>query len=184
MAPSAGAKGSAELVVGEADTAIAAGSGDVPVLATPRVLALAERATVAALAGALAPGQTSVGASVELDHLRPSFVGARVLARATLTDVRGRRLTFAVEIAEGAEPVARATVTRVVVDRRGPGVPSETHPGDPLPGPAGDDRLTGRVPGGVVVEAALRAALGVAARPGGHVDREHQPVGGRQAADE
>ena len=117
MAATAGATGSAELVVGEADTAIAAGSGDVPVLATPRVLALAEQATLGALAGALAPEETSVGARVELDHLRPSFVGARVLARATLTEVHGRRLTFAVEVTEGAEPVARATVTRVVVQR-------------------------------------------------------------------
>jgi predicted thioesterase len=117
MAPEVGAAGSAELVVGEADTAIAAGSGDVPVLATPRLLALAEAATMAAVAGALEPGLTSVGARVELDHLRPSFVGARVLARATLTEVRGRRLTFAVELAEGAEVVARASVTRAIVDR-------------------------------------------------------------------
>jgi hypothetical protein len=35
----------------EADTAAAVGSGEVPVLATPRVLALAEQATVAAVAG-------------------------------------------------------------------------------------------------------------------------------------
>jgi fluoroacetyl-CoA thioesterase len=117
MAPAEGATGSAELVVGEADTAVAAGSGDVPVLATPRVLALAEAATMAALAGILGPGQTSVGARVELDHLRPSFVGATVSARATLTEVRGRRLIFTVEVVEGAEVVARAKVTRVVVDR-------------------------------------------------------------------
>ena len=119
MAPTEGASGRAELVVGEADTALAAGSGDVPVLATPRVLALAEQATVAALAGALEPGRTSVGAHVELDHLRPSFIGSRVRAQATLTGVRGRHLTFAVEVADldEAEPVARASVTRVVVDR-------------------------------------------------------------------
>ena len=38
--------------VTEADTALAAGSGDVPVLATPKVLALVERASVEAVAGA------------------------------------------------------------------------------------------------------------------------------------
>ena len=62
--------------VTEADTAAAVGSGDMPVLATPRVLALAERATVAAVAGALEAGATTVGTRVELDHLAPSPVGA------------------------------------------------------------------------------------------------------------
>ena len=62
--------------VTEADTAVAAGSGDVPVLATPRVLALAERATVQAVAGALGPEATTVGARVELEHLQASPVGA------------------------------------------------------------------------------------------------------------
>ena len=43
----AGMFGVAELVVGENDTAIALGSGDVPVLATPRLIALCEQASVA-----------------------------------------------------------------------------------------------------------------------------------------
>ena len=74
--------------VTEADTAAAVGSGDVPVLATPRVLALAERATVAAVAGALAAGATMVGARVELDHLAPSPVGAGLDFVAEHTDSR------------------------------------------------------------------------------------------------
>jgi hypothetical protein len=47
--------------VTEADTAAAVGSGEVPVLATRRMLALAERATVAALTGVLEAGATTVG---------------------------------------------------------------------------------------------------------------------------
>jgi hypothetical protein len=70
------------------------------------------------------------------------------------------------------------------VDRGGPGVAVEAQLGDPLVGPAGDDRLAGRVPRGVVGVAARRGALGVAARPGGHVHREHQRVGVRQGAGE
>jgi fluoroacetyl-CoA thioesterase len=58
-----------------ADTAVAVGSGRVPVLATPRVLALAERATVAAVEGALEAGATTVGVRVELDHLAPARSG-------------------------------------------------------------------------------------------------------------
>jgi hypothetical protein len=70
-----GLEASFRYTVTEADTAAAVGSGDVPVLATPRVLALAERATVAAVARALAAGATTVGVRVELDHLRPARSG-------------------------------------------------------------------------------------------------------------
>ncbi len=63
-----GLRSSVRIVVTEADTAIAIGSGDVPVLATPRLLALAEAAAVRAVAAALADGQTSVGTAAELKH--------------------------------------------------------------------------------------------------------------------
>ena len=66
-----------ELTVTDADTAQALGSGDVPVLATPRVVALVEAATVAATASAAGRGQTTVGTRVELDHPPPTPVGAR-----------------------------------------------------------------------------------------------------------
>jgi fluoroacetyl-CoA thioesterase len=102
-----------ELTVTDADTAISLGSGDVPVLGTPRLVALCEEATVAAVAAALEPGQTTVGTRVELDHLAPSRVGERVAAEAELTQVDGRRLTFDVRVGE----VARGRVHRVVVDR-------------------------------------------------------------------
>jgi predicted thioesterase len=103
--------------VTEADTAVAAGSGDVPVLATPRVLALAERASVAAVAGALEPGATTVGARVELEHLKATPVGATVEVEAVLERVDGRRLEFAVRVTDGERLVARGWVIRVVVDR-------------------------------------------------------------------
>ncbi|EEP70712.1 thioesterase [Micromonospora sp. ATCC 39149] len=107
-----------ELTVTEADTALAAGSGDVPVLGTPRVVALAEAATVAATAGALPPGRTTVGTRVELDHLAPTPVGRTVVARARLTAVDGRRLGFEVTVTDAGEIVARGRVERTLVDRR------------------------------------------------------------------
>jgi fluoroacetyl-CoA thioesterase len=94
--------------VTEADTAAAIGSGEVPVLATPRVLALAERATVAAVAGALQAVATTVGTRVELDHLAPSLVGADLAVEAVLERVDGRRLEFAVRLRNGDRPVATA----------------------------------------------------------------------------
>lgn len=106
-----------DLVVGEADTAPALRSGDVPVLATPRLLALAEEATVAAVAGALAPGSTTVGQRVTLEHRAPTPVGETVRAEAVLVKVDGSSLGFRVRVTGGEEPVAEATVTRVIVDR-------------------------------------------------------------------
>ncbi|MCP2260374.1 putative thioesterase [Streptoalloteichus tenebrarius] len=113
-----GLRATVELVVDRSDTAGAVGSGDVPVLATPRLLALAEAATVAALAGRLAPATTSVGHRVELEHLLPTPVGGRVAVLATLVEVDGRRLRFEVRAVDGrGELVARGVITRVVVDR-------------------------------------------------------------------
>jgi fluoroacetyl-CoA thioesterase len=104
------------------DTARALGSGEVDVLGTPRVVALAEAATVAALASALPPESTSVGSRVELDHLAPTRVGRQVRAEAVLHELTGRRLVFAVSVTEispsgGSSEVARGTVTRVIVER-------------------------------------------------------------------
>jgi predicted thioesterase len=106
-----------ELTVTDADTAEVLGSGNVPVLGTPRVLALAEAATVAATTRRLLPGTTTVGTRVELRHLLPTPVGGKVVAEAILSAVDGRRLEFTVAIRDGEQVVARGTIERVVVER-------------------------------------------------------------------
>jgi predicted thioesterase len=107
-----------ELIVTDADTAQNLGSGDVPVLGTPRVLALAEAASVAALASRLDPGTTTVGTHVELDHVAATAVGRRVTALAILAKVDGRRLLFDIVVRDGEELLAEGRVERVVVDRQ------------------------------------------------------------------
>jgi predicted thioesterase len=103
-------------VVG-ADTALALGSGDVPVLATPRLLAWLEAATVLAL-GELPAGQTSVGTQVELAHVGPSQVGAAVVCRATMVGRDARAARFEVEaVGPDGAVVARGTLARALVDR-------------------------------------------------------------------
>ena len=115
-----GAGGEVSLEVGELDTAIAHASGNVPVLATPRLVALCEEATVLAIAGSLDPSFTSVGTHVEIDHLAASRVGESVTAQAELVEVEGRRLTFEVTVVDAAgELVARSRIRRAVVDRTG-----------------------------------------------------------------
>ena len=111
-----GLAASVELTVKEGDTAAALRSGDVPMLATPRVVALCEEATCRALDGHLEERMTSVGMRVQLDHLAPTAVGHKVRAEATLREVEGRRLVFAVSVRDERGLVAAGKVTRVIVD--------------------------------------------------------------------
>jgi fluoroacetyl-CoA thioesterase len=103
-------------VVGEADTAIALKSGEVDVLGTPRLIALAEEASVIAVGDHLPAGQTTVGMRVQIDHLAPTNVGSSVAAEATLEKVEGRRLTFTISVSDQCGLIAAGKVTRVVVD--------------------------------------------------------------------
>src|SRR5215207_7718922 len=91
-----GLTGRSQLLVTPDDTAIALGSGDVPVLATPRLLAVFEAATVAALRDHLAPGETSVGSRVCVEHQVATPVGQTVGVTAQLVHVDGRLLRFEV----------------------------------------------------------------------------------------
>jgi fluoroacetyl-CoA thioesterase len=117
----AGLRATVQATVGEADTASAMGSGDVPVLATPRLLALAEAAALAAVAPQLADGFTTVGTSVSLEHRRASPLGAEIVVEAELTEVDGSRLVFGfiarVDSADEDVVLGAGTVERVVVDR-------------------------------------------------------------------
>ncbi|AHH18749.1 putative thioesterase [Nocardia nova SH22a] len=101
-----------------ADTASALGSGDVDVLATPRIVALAEEATVRAIADALSGGRTSVGTEVSVRHRRPSLPGTTLTVCARLVEVDEARLTFRVVARAGEVLVADGTVRRTVVDRK------------------------------------------------------------------
>ena len=115
-----------EIVVADTDTAMAMGSGDVPVLGTPRLLALAEAAAVAAIAPSLEAGLTSVGTAAALEHKRPSPVGAEVVVEAELTEVDDRRLVFRFiarqkpptgQPADDDTVIGAGTLERALVDR-------------------------------------------------------------------
>lgn len=113
-----GRRASATLEVGEADTALAMGSGEVPLVATPRVLGLAEHAAVQALGGCLPEDKTSVGAWAEIEHLLPARVGDTLTAEAVLLGVHGRRLEFSISITnDGEEEVAHCRHHRLLVSR-------------------------------------------------------------------
>jgi fluoroacetyl-CoA thioesterase len=111
------AHGHAMLEVTEADTAQSLGSGDLPVLGTPRVVALIEQAAVAAATGRMESTQTSVGIRIDVEHLAPSRIGTVVEAEAALVRVDGRTLYFDVRVTSEGEELARGSHVRFIVDR-------------------------------------------------------------------
>ena len=111
-----GMRGDAKLVVTDADTALALGSGSVEVLGSPRLVALCEEACCNALEHALEDGTTTVGMRIQFDHLQPTPVGAEVVAEAVLEKIEGRRLKFTVSASDTGGLVAAGKITRVLVD--------------------------------------------------------------------
>ena len=112
-----GMKHSSELTVTESVTAVNIGSGDMPVLATPMMIALMENAAMLAVKNALPEGSTTVGGHIASSHLKPSKVGDVVRAEAEVTNVDGRRISFKVAAYCGDTLLGEGTHLRFVVDR-------------------------------------------------------------------
>lgn len=112
-----GLSAQARVTVAAEHTAAAMGSGDLPVFATPAMVALMEHAALSAVAGALPEGATTVGAQMNVAHLKPSPLGAEIVATAVLTAVEGRKLTFTVGARDAEGMVGDGEHVRFVVDR-------------------------------------------------------------------
>jgi predicted thioesterase len=112
-----GSTAQVDLTVTDDDTAIHFASGDVPVLATPRLIALCEEAAILAITGQQKPGETTVGMQVQIDHLAPTAVGHTVTAEARVEEVQGRRVVFKVSARDERGLIAAGRVTRVMVER-------------------------------------------------------------------
>ena len=112
-----GLKHTSELTVTDALTAIQMGSGDMPVLATPAMMALMENAAMKAVASELPEGCTTVGGHITSSHLKPSKVGEKVTATAEVTKVEGKKIEFKVAAYAGDVLLGEGTHLRFVVDR-------------------------------------------------------------------
>ncbi len=112
-----GLRHTSELTVTEAVTAVQVGSGDLPVLATPMMMALMENAAMLAVAQALPEGCTTVGGQMESSHLRPSKVGDVVCATAEVTKVDGRKIFYKVCARSGDTLLGEGTHLRFIVDK-------------------------------------------------------------------
>ena len=112
-----GLKHTSEQTVSEALTAMQMGSGDLPVFATPAMMALMENAAMMAVANDLPEGCTTVGGYIESSHLRPSKVGEKVSAVAEVTKVDGKKIEFKVAAYSGETLLGEGTHLRFVVDK-------------------------------------------------------------------
>ena len=112
-----GLKHTSELIVEEHLTAIDMGSGDMPVLATPAMLALMENAAMIAVADELPDGCTTVGGHIESSRVRPSKIGEKVCATAEVTNVDGKKIKFKVSAYSGETLIGEGTHLRFIVDK-------------------------------------------------------------------
>lgn len=112
-----GLKHTSELTITDAFTAIQMGSGDMPVMATPAMMALMENAAMLAVAKELPEGCTTVGGHIESSHLRPSKVGDKVSATAEVTKIDGKKITFKVAAYSDDTLLGEGTHLRFIVDR-------------------------------------------------------------------
>lgn len=105
------------LIVTAQDTALYQGSGDMEVLATPRMMALMENAAMLAVKDELPEGSTTVGGHIESSHLRPSKVGTEITATATVTKVEGKKIYFDIKAQMNDVIIGEGTHLRFIVDR-------------------------------------------------------------------
>ena len=112
-----GKKHTSELTVMDAVTAVRMGSGDMPVLATPAMMALMENAAMLAVADELPEGSTTVGGHISSSHLRPSKIGDVVKAVAEVTKVDGRKIEYKVSAYSGEVLLGEGTHLRFIVDK-------------------------------------------------------------------
>ena len=112
-----GLRYTSELIVTDAVTAIAVGSGDMPVLATPMMMALMENAAMMAVKEELPEGCTTVGGHIESSHLKPSKIGDMIRAVAEVTKVDGKKIEFKVAAYSGDTLLGEGTHLRFIVDR-------------------------------------------------------------------
>ena len=106
----------ATLTVTQDKTAVAVGSGELEVFATPMMAALMEQAAAAAIRPALPQEKTSVGTSLSISHISATPVGMQVWATATVTGVEGSRIEFTLTARDEAGEIGAGTHTRVAVN--------------------------------------------------------------------
>ena len=105
-----------ELTVKENNTAIAHGSGSLPVFATPAMVAFMENTAVQCIANDLEKGLDTVGIQIDIKHTKATKVGKKVTCTAKLTEVDGKKLTFEIEAIDEDGPIGSSLHKRYIID--------------------------------------------------------------------
>ncbi|MGH7779895.1 MAG: thioesterase family protein [Candidatus Binataceae bacterium] len=87
-----------------------------PVLSTPSLVSMMELAAMDAMRGYLEPGESSVGMSIDVQHLAATPPGHRVRAEAEVITCQGRRLEFNVRAFDETEQIGSGTHRRAAID--------------------------------------------------------------------
>lgn len=112
-----GLRSISQAVVNENDTALILGSGDLKVLATPRLIALMENAAMNAVSNFIKKSETTVGGQIDVIHKKPTPIGESIEAMAVLTKIEGNKLTFSIIAKDSDSIIGEGVHVRYVVDR-------------------------------------------------------------------
>lgn len=115
MSIEVGLKGRVETVVTQENTAMAIGSGLVPVFATPHMIALMENAAYTSLLPHLSEEEGSVGTHLNVAHSAATPVGMKVWAESVVTAVDGKKITFEVHAYDERGEIGSGTHERFII---------------------------------------------------------------------
>ncbi|MDR2292747.1 MAG: thioesterase family protein [Prevotellaceae bacterium] len=117
MSVKLGTTAQSEVIVDIDNTAINIGSGSLPVFSTPSLVALMENAAVKCLNGFFDESLTTVGIALNIEHLKASSVGEKIIAKATLVNICNRELLFDVEAYDSKGMIGRGSHKRFVINK-------------------------------------------------------------------
>ena len=112
-----GKKYTSTMIVEEKHLACNVGSGDLPVFATPMMMALMENAAMLCVADELENGSSTVGGQISSSHLKPTGLGKTVTATAELISAEGRKLKFKVSASDEGDLIGEGEHLRFISDK-------------------------------------------------------------------
>ncbi|GAB2500973.1 hypothetical protein GCM10008929_22060 [Alkalibacterium psychrotolerans] len=105
-----------QFTVKENETAQAVGSGGLPVLSTPHMIAYMENTAMTLMQNELVEGDTSVGMEIQVNHLAPTALDKTVSVKAEQTDQQKKIYTYKIEAYVDDKLIGQATHKRAVVN--------------------------------------------------------------------
>ena len=112
-----GKKYTSTMIVEEKHLASNVGSGDLPVFATPMMMALMENAAMLCVADELENGSSTVGGQISSSHIKPTGLGKTVTATAELISAEGRKLKFKVSASDEGGLIGEGEHLRFIIDK-------------------------------------------------------------------